>query len=105
MLLETIKIENRKICNLEGHNARLNQSRNALLGIQESLNLATIIKIPDNLGDGTYRCRVLYGKEIDEIQFLPQHSPQIRSLKMIHCNDIEYGYKYATGINWRSFMK
>lgn len=95
LLLETIKIENRLICNLEWHNARLNKSRNALLDLEESLDLATIIKIPDDLGDGTYRCRVLYGHEIDEINFLPHQTRLVCSLRMIHCNDIEYGYKYA----------
>jgi 4-amino-4-deoxychorismate lyase len=95
LLLETIKIENRQICNLEWHNARLNKSRNALLGIQKSLDLANIIKIPDDLGSGTYRCRVLYGQGIDEIQYLPHQTRLVRSLKMIQCNDIEYGYKYA----------
>jgi 4-amino-4-deoxychorismate lyase len=95
MLLETIKIENRLICNLEWHNARLNNSRNALLGLRESLDLATIIKLPDDLGNGTYRCRVLYGLEIDEIQFIPHQDRVVRNLRMIHCNDIEYGFKYA----------
>ena len=95
MLLETIKIENRLICNLEWHNARLNNSRNTLLGLQESLDLSTIIKLPDDLGDGTYRCRVLYGQEIDEIQFIPHHSRLVKSLRMIHCNNINYGFKYA----------
>jgi len=95
MLLETIKIEKRKICNLEWHNARMNESRNALLGIQESLDLATIIKLPENLGEGTYRCRVLYGKKIDEIQFFPHQARLVSSLRMIHCNDIDYEYKYA----------
>jgi len=95
LLLETIKIEKRQIYNLEWHNARLNKSRNALLGINESLDLANIIKIPDDLGEGTYRCRVLYGKEIDEIQFLRHQTRIVRSLQMIHCNDIKYGYKYA----------
>jgi 4-amino-4-deoxychorismate lyase len=66
-----------------------------LLGIQESLDLATIIKLPDDLGDGTYRCRVLYGQEIDEIQFIPHQSRMFQSLRMIPCNDINYGYKYA----------
>jgi len=95
MLLETIKIENRLICNLEWHNARLNNSRNTLLGLQDSLDLSSIIKLPDDLGDDTYRCRVLYGQEIDEIQFIPHQSRMVKSLRMIHCNDIDYGYKFA----------
>ncbi len=95
LLLETIKIENRLICNLEWHNARLNQSRNALLGTKNLLDLSTIIRIPEGLGNGTYRCRILYGRDIDEIQFLPHQTRSVCSLKMIHCNDIEYRYKYA----------
>lgn len=95
MLLETIKIEDRRIKNLKWHNARLNESRNALLGIQESLDLGTIIKIPEDLEGSIYRCRVLYGKEIDEIQFIPHQVRLVSSLRMIHYNDIEYGYKYA----------
>jgi len=95
LLLETIKIENRRIKNLEWHNARMNESRNTLLGKHDSFDLATIIKIPDDLGEGTYRCRVLYGQEIDEIQFFSHKTRLVRSLKMIHCNDIDYGYKYA----------
>ena len=95
MLLETIKIENRRIRNLEWHNARLNKSRNALFGLQESLDLATIIKIPEDLEEGIYRCRVLYGHDIDEVQFIPHRAPFVSSLKMIHCNDIEYGHKYS----------
>ncbi len=95
LLLETIKIENRQICNLDWHNSRLNTSRNDLFGINEPLDLATVIKVPADLDDGAYRCRVLYGRKIEEIQFHPHQSRPVNSLKIIHCNDIEYEYKFA----------
>ena len=95
MLLETIKIETRRICNLDWHNARLNRSRRALTGATDIIDLDDHIRIPEDLGMGTYRCRVLYGREIDKIQFHPHQARVVRSLKLIHCNDIEYEYKYA----------
>jgi 4-amino-4-deoxychorismate lyase len=95
MLLETIRIENRQICNLAWHNARLNRSRQELLDSKDTLDLVDHITIPDDLGPGTYRCRVLYGREIDEVQFHPHRARMVRSLKMIRCDDIEYEYKFA----------
>jgi 4-amino-4-deoxychorismate lyase len=95
LLLETIRIEHRQIFHLEWHNARLNKSRRALLGIKEPIDLADYIKIPEDLGDGTYRCRVLYGREIKEVQFHPHQYRPIRSLKIIHCDDLDYSHKFA----------
>jgi 4-amino-4-deoxychorismate lyase len=95
LLLETIKIENGRICNLEWHNARMNDSRQALLGITDGLDLADHINIPVELGIGIYRCRVLYGSKIDEIQFHPHHVQPFSSLKIIHCENLDYRYKYA----------
>ncbi len=95
LLLETIKIENGQIRNLEWHNKRFNASRKALLGISEYIDLESVIKVPDDLGNGIYRCRLLYGREIEEVQFHPHLYRTVRSLKMIQCNDIEYEYKFA----------
>lgn len=38
---------------------------------------------------------MLYGQEIDEIQFIPHQTRLVQSLRMIYCNNIDYGYKYA----------
>lgn len=97
-LIETLCIENGRIRNLEYHNQRFNSSREALFGETGTIshaNLAQLIRIPGDLGPGIYRCRVRYGHEIEEVEFLPHRPRIIRSLKIVRADDIEYSFKYA----------
>jgi len=95
LLLETIKIENGRICNLEYHNRRFNASRWVKFGIKYRLDLASVIQIPADLGEGVFRCRVLYKRDIEKIEFV-QHKPfAAGSLKLVFWDDIDYSVKYA----------
>jgi 4-amino-4-deoxychorismate lyase len=95
LLLETIKIENGKIRNLEFHNRRLNASRNALFGTVKMLNLGSIVKFPEGMDQGTYRCRILYRSSIESIEFIPHQPAYASSLKLIRNDEIDYSHKYA----------
>ncbi|MDX9880745.1 MAG: aminotransferase class IV family protein [Prolixibacteraceae bacterium] len=94
-LLETIKLENGVLCNLAYHNLRFNHARHMLFGIREELKLETIIRVPDEFNEGLYRCRVLYSGEIEKIEFIPYLFRNIRSLKIVTDDQIEYSYKFA----------
>jgi len=95
LLLETIKIEDGRICNLEYHNRRFNASRLEKFGIHSLLDLGSLIQIPSDLGKGIFRCRVLYKREIESIEFV-QHRPfAADSLKLVFWDDIDYSVKYA----------
>jgi 4-amino-4-deoxychorismate lyase len=95
LLLETIRIENGQIRNLRWHNARLNRSRRDLLGRQDTLDLADHISPPPEFMEGTCRCRVLYGRDVEEVQYHPHRLQPVRSLKIIQCEDLDYAHKYA----------
>jgi 4-amino-4-deoxychorismate lyase len=113
LLLETIRVENGRILNLDYHNRRFNASRNALFGgtgpgtgpgynVDEEgpepappEDLSRFIRIPGDLGPGTYRCRVLYRHEIEKVEFLPFLPRSVRSLKLVVADDIDYSFKYA----------
>ena len=95
LLLETIKIENGRICNLEYHNRRFNRSRRDKFGIETSLDLGTAIHIPSDLVDGVFRCRVLYKRDIEKIEFVPHIPFAAGSLKLVFRDDIDYSVKYA----------
>jgi 4-amino-4-deoxychorismate lyase len=56
------------------------------------IDLASHLSIPSE--KGIFRCRVLYGQEIEQIDYLPYTPKKIQSLKIIS-SDIEYHYKYA----------
>ena len=90
-LLETIKIEDGKVHNLEWHNRRCNKSRLELFGEESVLNLEAFIKPPKS---GLFRCRVLYEKELNAVEYIPYTPQKIDSFKIIQ-SDIDYNYKYS----------
>jgi len=95
LLLETIKVVDRKLQNIDLHNERLNYSRKEIWGIDSRLALEKIIQIPDNVDNGIFKCRVLYGKEIEKVAFLPYQIKPIESLLIVEADQISYAYKFA----------
>jgi para-aminobenzoate synthetase component I len=100
-LLETIYLKDGVLQNIFYHNQRFNQSRKALFGQNEALNLQELIQISTDFQVGKYRCRVIYGKNgIEEITFHPYKEKEIKNLKFVEIGDWDYHYKYAD----RSFL-
>ena len=91
LLLETICIKDGKALHLEYHNRRFNKSRLELFGIDNYLDIATLLNPPR---DGVYRCRLLYGESIKSVEYIPYTPRDIRSIIAID-SSIEYSYKYA----------
>ncbi|MFT7823570.1 MAG: aminotransferase class IV [Sulfurimonas sp.] len=91
LLLETIRCENGILGNLPYHQKRVDRSRNDLFGLKDKLELSSVLKAPKN---GLYRCRLLYGREIISIQYLPYTPKEIHTIKVLAA-DIDYPYKYA----------
>lgn len=94
-LLETIKCKNGKLYHLQWHNARFNAARKACFGKSTALDLAEIIKIPDYVQNGLYRCRISYSSHIEKVEFFPHHFRKIQRLKLVVDNSIDYRFKYA----------
>lgn len=93
-LIETIKIKDKTICNIEYHTKRFNKTRKKLFNISSEIDLNDIIKIPANLTSETYKCRVTYSTDIELIEFEKYEKKEIKSLKVINYNNIDYSYKY-----------
>jgi len=90
-LLETIKIEDGKVYNIEWHNRRCNKSRLELFYEERSLNLQEFITPPK---EGLYRCRILYDKEVNSVEYIPYIPKIIKSFKIIK-STIDYSHKYS----------
>ncbi len=90
-LLETIKIEDGQIMNIEWHNRRCNKSRLELFNEKKVLNLEEFIDPPK---EGLYRCRIIYDKKINSIEYIPYTPKKIKSFKIVKSN-INYSYKYT----------
>jgi len=95
LLFETIKVQNKTLHNLEYHNQRLNKSRKDLLGCTDFIDLREEISIPRYINNDVFKCRVLYSREIEQIQFIPYKLRQIRTIKIVECDTIEYYYKFV----------
>ncbi len=94
-LLETIRVENRRIQNLKYHQARLDASSRLLFGANDGIDLKTQLKIPDFVEEGIFKCRVIYDRKICGINFEAYRPKAIHSLKLVYDDAIEYDYKYA----------
>jgi 4-amino-4-deoxychorismate lyase len=86
-LLETIHILDGEALNLDYHQERIDRSRSQL-GFKDKLELE--LSPPKN---GEHRCRVLYEKEIEKVEYLSYKRKEISSFKLVH-SDIIYDLKY-----------
>jgi len=90
-LLETIKVDQGKPFFISFHNERFNRTRLELFGIQENLDLSTIINPPDL---NCYRCRIVYSKKIEKIEFIPYQPRIFKIFQIVYDDHIDYEYKY-----------
>lgn len=93
-LIESVKVYQRKLWNIEFHNLRLNNSRRILFGCRDIIDLSDKIKLPNKLSNEIYKCRIIYSKDIHSIEFIPYKKKQIDSIKLIENNFIDYEHKY-----------
>lgn len=95
LLLETIQLLDGKLVNLDYHNHRFNAGRRELTGNHHRVDLAEQIRIPDMYIKGLFRCRILYDAQNLSAEFVPYHYRNIRSLKLVVDNTIDYHLKFA----------
>lgn len=86
--LETIKILDGVPFYLEYHQERLNKALNT----KKSYSLYDLIEPPRN---GLYRCRIMYDIKEIKIEYLPYTKREVKTLKLVVNDTIEYSKKYA----------
>jgi 4-amino-4-deoxychorismate lyase len=100
-LLETIRMENRQVENLNAHQFRMDQSCLHFFGHPSGINLQDLVDEsiqnpnPSNLNNGIFKMRVVYSQQLEEVTFIPYKLPEIRSLKLVIDDEIDYAHKFA----------
>jgi 4-amino-4-deoxychorismate lyase len=94
LCFETICVENRTLKNLAFHEARLNKTRRELWGYADEWTLSELIEVPDSIGNEVHKCRLSFGKEIEEIRWEPYTMRTIGKIRRVYHDDIDYSYKY-----------
>ena len=95
-LLETIRFNSGKFANIEFHQKRFNDSRKQLFNCKDEINLISILNsyVKSQSDYQLLKCRVVYGTEVESVEFIPYSMPNITSLKLVNCDKIQYSHKY-----------
>ena len=124
LFIETIRVEDGTVYNIDYHTERLNRTRAAFwkdcapLDLREFVSLDSLQSSQQSLQSpqssqslqtlsslhslqsvqslaGIYKCRVLYGREIEEITYAPYQMREVSSLRLIAADTVDYTYKSA----------
>jgi len=93
-LIETVKICNGKVFNIDYHNQRLNNSRKTLFGRDDKIDLLQHIHVTDLMVDGLYKCRILYSEVIESVELIPYAKRHLKTLKIVHSDEVRYDHKF-----------
>lgn len=92
--IESIKYLNGTLHNIAFHEYRLNRTRKAFYGIDQPLSLKSIQPNVELKKDQVYKCRIVYGKDVEQIQWLEYHPKSIRTLQCVYDDSVVYAYKH-----------
>ena len=92
--LETICINSGMLLNKEAHLLRMEQTAQHF-GFSTPPLPALETLLPPNLKNEKVKCRILYGKSIEEITFEKYAVRPVASLKLIEKPDVDYTFKFA----------
>jgi len=93
LLLESIKVEQGHICNLEYHQARVTRSSRAIFNM-DGIDLNEIFRLNECPENGTYKCRLIYDQQLRSIEYLPYVKRTIAQSLMVDAFDFTYPHKY-----------
>ncbi len=94
--LETIRCRDGRLENLTFHQQRLDRTQRHFFGAAAPLWLDESVRVPPGIEPAqTYRCRVVYGLEIESVEFIPYQIRPIRALRLVAADGLDYAFKYA----------
>ncbi len=93
--VESLKLKDGMIQNLDYHTERLNRSRKEFYPEAEDINLESQLIIHEKYKSGLYKVRIMYGQSIDRIEFEPYIFRTVKSLKVVHHESIDYHLKFT----------
>ncbi|MBN1293118.1 MAG: aminotransferase class IV [Candidatus Latescibacteria bacterium] len=93
-LTEAIRLFDGHLCNLNWHNERLMRSRRELFELEDSIDIAQHIDVPEECMNGLFKVRVVYSEKVESVRIEPYKIKVLQSCKLVHADSIDYRYKY-----------
>ena len=81
--LETVKVVNGEFIHPEYNLQRMKQAMNEVFGTSVPDTFFKDIVIPEQMKRGVVKCRILYGKSIDEVEFQHYTCPGYRATLLL----------------------
>lgn len=94
LLIESIKLVDGEFRNIFHHEQRMNRSLKALCGAEEFFDLGKFLEHFDSPAKGLYKCRITYDDKVHDVEFLPYNTKDVKSLKIVEHDRVEYEFKY-----------
>lgn len=97
---DAIKLKDGVLYNLDYHQMRVNRTLQQFYGTTIDLSVLNEM-IPEDKKAGFYKCRIIYSRQIDAVEFIPYNFRTIKKVRVVQDDQIEYSYKYAdrNGLN------
>jgi 4-amino-4-deoxychorismate lyase len=92
LLFEAIRVQDGEFRMLTLHEERMNASRNALLGLDDTINLRALT-VPRECRTGRFKCRVEYGATIERVTFEEYVVALPERFRLVTDDYIEYSHK------------
>lgn len=92
--IETIRYADGRLHLLDLHTDRMRATRREVYGIEGPGLDASMFHIPPHLAGITVKCRVIYGRDIDDIQYEAYTPRPLSRLRMVSDNTVDYHLKY-----------
>lgn len=93
-LVETMCVRDGRLLNALYHSERFNRTVKALFNNTIPVDLEKTITVPAYAKSGIFKCRVEYDEYIRKIEFTPYEPKEIRSLRFVEDDKIDYQYKF-----------
>ena len=102
--IETIRIENKQLQHVEAHIRRMAETQHHFFGLNQRLDLASLISMPDSMDHSIYKCRILYDAQIWEVSITPYVPKLLEKLKLISSDEAEYAYKFENRSHFEELL-
>lgn len=89
--IESIRIEDGRICRLRQHMERCNRTRAAFWKEEPPVDLKQVVAVPSE--KGIFKCRIVYDREIEEVTYTPYQMRQVNTLRLVVDDAVDYTYK------------
>ena len=94
-LFESIKVVDGKIQNVDWHEERYARSYEVMYSKRPLTQMISHVEIPEAAREGIYKLRISYNDRYKKIEFEPYKLKEIKTLKPLLLDNLDYGLKYT----------